>query len=197
MKYFNRILDRIYLKLIGYRSHKHRNKILRHFLGHLGSNCCICTDRFAAEPQWIYIEDNVVVASEVEFINHDASCWNAYRSLGLLCNKQHEKVGAIILRKNCFIGARAILLPGIEIGDNSVVGAGSIVTQSIPPNEVCVCVWVPAHYLMSFDEYCKKMEKYYFSLKWGTCRMEELKSMQKQYFDYQYECIRNFGDKNE
>ena len=41
---------------------------------------------------------------------------------------------ASILRKNCAIGAGAIILPGIEIGENSLIGAGSIVTKDIPSN---------------------------------------------------------------
>ena len=40
--------------------------------------------------------------------------------------------------KNCWIGAGAILLPGVTIGDNSVIGAGSVVTRDIPANVVAV-----------------------------------------------------------
>lgn len=40
--------------------------------------------------------------------------------------------------RNCWIGAGAIILPGITIGDNVVVGAGSVVTKDLPPNVVAV-----------------------------------------------------------
>lgn len=40
--------------------------------------------------------------------------------------------------RNCWIGAGAILLPGVTIGDNTVIGAGSIVTRDIPANVVAV-----------------------------------------------------------
>lgn len=83
-----------------------------------------------------YIEDDVNVASCVRFINHDASCWNAYRNAGLKGILQAEKVGSIILKNNCFIGAESIVLPNIVIGKNSILGAGSVVTKSIPDNEV-------------------------------------------------------------
>ena len=46
------------------------------------------------------------------------------------------------IKKGCWIGANVIILPGVTIGENSVVGAGSIVTKDIPP--MCVAVGVPA-----------------------------------------------------
>jgi maltose O-acetyltransferase len=44
----------------------------------------------------------------------------------------------IVINDHVWIGANAIVLPGITIGENSVVGAGSVVTKSIPPNSVAV-----------------------------------------------------------
>lgn len=40
--------------------------------------------------------------------------------------------------KNCFIGDRTIVLPGVTIGDEVVIGAGSVVTKDIPSNSVAV-----------------------------------------------------------
>ncbi len=42
----------------------------------------------------------------------------------------------VYIGKNCLIGIHAILMPGIRIGDNSVVGAGSVVTKDVPPNTI-------------------------------------------------------------
>ena len=39
---------------------------------------------------------------------------------------------------NCFIGARSTILPGVTIGDNSIVAVGAVVNKSIPSGEVCV-----------------------------------------------------------
>lgn len=44
--------------------------------------------------------------------------------------------------RNCWLGSGVIVLPGVSIGDNTVIGAGSVVTRSIPANVVafgCLC----------------------------------------------------------
>lgn len=45
---------------------------------------------------------------------------------------------AVRIGKNCWIGAGALILPGVTIVDNSVIGAGSVVTKDIPCNSVAV-----------------------------------------------------------
>lgn len=52
---------------------------------------------------------------------------------------------------------RATILPGVEIGPNSIVAAGSVVTRSVPPGEV----WggVPAHFIETTKEYADKCKK--------------------------------------
>jgi acetyltransferase-like isoleucine patch superfamily enzyme len=44
----------------------------------------------------------------------------------------------VSIGKNCFIGARAIILKGVTIGDGAVVGAGAVVTKDIPPGAIAV-----------------------------------------------------------
>ncbi|MBQ7901900.1 MAG: sugar O-acetyltransferase [Clostridia bacterium] len=56
--------------------------------------------------------------------------------------------------KNCWIGAGVIIVPGIAIGDNVVVGAGSIVTKDLPDN--VVAVGNPCKVLRSVNEHDKK-----------------------------------------
>ena len=48
------------------------------------------------------------------------------------------RYGKIIIGNNCFIGARSTILPGVTIGDNTIIGAGSVVTKDIPSNVVAV-----------------------------------------------------------
>ncbi len=59
--------------------------------------------------------------------------------------------------KNCWIGANAVILPGITIGDNVVVGAGSVVTKDLPSN--VVAVGNPCRVLREVSEHDRE---YYF-----------------------------------
>ncbi len=63
----------------------------------------------------------------------------------------------IHIGKNCWLGAGAIVLPGVTIGDNTVIGAGSVVTKDIPSN--VVAVGNPCKVLRQISE---KDEVYYY-----------------------------------
>lgn len=49
---------------------------------------------------------------------------------------KHRKNASVRIGNGAFIGARSIILKGVEIGENSIIGAGSVVTKSIPANEI-------------------------------------------------------------
>ncbi len=52
--------------------------------------------------------------------------------------RKHDKTGKIIIGENVWIGSQCVILPGVQIDDNSVIGAGSVVTKSIPKNSIVV-----------------------------------------------------------
>jgi maltose O-acetyltransferase len=64
------------------------------------------------------------------------------------------RIGRIVIHESSHIGARSIILPGVEIGPRTVVGAGSVVTKPLPPNTVCA--GNPARVICSLDEYLVK-----------------------------------------
>ena len=74
-----------------------------------------------------------------------------------LREKAYQYNMPIHIGKNCWLGAGVIVLPGISIGDNSVIGAGSIVTKDIPSN--VVAVGNPCRVLRQINEHDRE---YYF-----------------------------------
>ena len=64
------------------------------------------------------------------------------------------RLGCITIRESCHIGAGTIILPDVEIGPRTIVGAGSVVTRSLPPESVCA--GNPARVICSLDEYLNK-----------------------------------------
>jgi acetyltransferase-like isoleucine patch superfamily enzyme len=110
---------------------------------------------FGSEPYLVKIGDHVTVSSGVFFVTHDGGSW-VYRDKeeGL---KGATAYGPIRIYDNCFIGANSIIMPGVRIGSNSVVGAGAVVAKDVEPNSVVG--GVPARKIMSYDEYVQKAKR--------------------------------------
>lgn len=72
-------------------------------------------------PAGIHIGPETYIAFDAAILSHDTTR-RMYK---------HTRIG-----RRCFIGARSIILPGVTIGDNCVVGSGSVVTKDVPPNSV-------------------------------------------------------------
>ena len=64
------------------------------------------------------------------------------------------RVGRVIVHDSCHIGARTVILPGVEIGPRTIVGANSVVSKSLPPETVCA--GSPAKVICSLEEYLHK-----------------------------------------
>ena len=121
--------------------------------GKIGKNCIIDkTAEFGTEPYLISIGDNVRITKGVRFITHDGSLW-VPRNLGLV-DKKADFFGKIVIGNNVNIGWNAIIMPGVQIGDNCIIAAGAIVTKNIPDNSVAV--GMPAKVLESVQEYADK-----------------------------------------
>jgi len=101
----------------------------------IGKNCNI-NNRAFIEAYYapVIIEDNVTIAGSVMISSHDGSFMNV---LGKeMIAKQ------ITLKKQCFIGNNAIILPGITVNEKAIVGAGAVVTKDV--EERTIVVGVPA-----------------------------------------------------
>jgi acetyltransferase-like isoleucine patch superfamily enzyme len=106
---------------------------------------------FGSEPYLISIGKHVGIASGVKFITHDGGTF-VFRNLPEY--KGVINYGRITVFDNCVIGMGTTILPGVSIGPNSVVGAGSVVAKDVPANTVAA--GVPAKPLMSIEEYARK-----------------------------------------
>ena len=90
----------------------------------------------------ITIEDGVFIAPKVNLttLNHD---FNPENRSGTYAKPIH-------IKKNAWIGIAATILPGITIGENSIVGAGSVVTKDVPDNTIVA--GNPAQFIKKIDE---------------------------------------------
>lgn len=81
----------------------------------------------------IIVENNVLIGSGVHIYtqNHQFNDLSAP-----IIEQGHSSSKTVRLKEGCWIGANAIILPGVEIGENAVIGAGSIVTKNVPPKVV-------------------------------------------------------------
>lgn len=124
----------------------------------VGKNCDFVSPgpNFGSEPYLIEIGDNTTVSFDVAFLTHDGGT-RVLRNLATN-NKEKQTViyGKIKIGNNCFIGCRSTILPGVTIGDNTIIGAGSVVNRDIPENSVAA--GVPCRVICSLDEYKEKHE---------------------------------------
>jgi maltose O-acetyltransferase len=64
------------------------------------------------------------------------------------------RLGRVTIHESCHIGARSIILAGVEIGPRTIVGANSVVAKTLPPDTVCA--GNPAEVICSLDEYLQR-----------------------------------------
>jgi len=98
----------------------------------IGKNCKISSHSFVCEG--VTIEDDVFVGHGVTFIN-DAYP-RATNSEGELQSEKDWKVEPTLVKKGASIGSGATILSNLVIGENALVGAGSVVTHDVPDNAI-------------------------------------------------------------
>lgn len=82
----------------------------------------------------IVVEDDVLIGSGVHVYTNNHRFDDVTRPI---IDQGHSPSETVTIRRGAWIGANAILLPGVTIGENAVVGAGSVVTRDVPPRTVC------------------------------------------------------------
>src|SRR5215469_13958169 len=99
----------------------------------VGSNCKISSHSFICEG--VRIDDDVFIGHNVTFIND--SFPRATTQEGKMQTEKDWVVEPTWVKRGASIGSSATILPNIIIGENAMVGAGSVVTRDVPPNAIC------------------------------------------------------------
>lgn len=99
---------------------------------HFGKNVYVNYNLTAVDDTHIYVGDNTMMAPNVILASAAHPLDPEERRKGYQYNKP------VHIGKNCWLGAGVIVVPGVSIGDDTVIGAGSVVTKDIPSGVVAV-----------------------------------------------------------
>lgn len=163
-RYLNKLLYRLLLVPVKLLNRARRNLLLAQFRK-VGSNFIYSSDSSILTPQYMDIGDNVFIgegahiSAEVEIGNNvmfgprptiiggDHYFAVKGRSVTTLFPKERENSEKIRIEDEVWFGASVVILRGVTVGMGSVIGAGSVVTKSIPP------------YVVAVGNYCKPISK--------------------------------------
>ena len=136
---------------------------------HFGSNIYANFNLTLVDDTHIYVGDNTKFGPNVTV------CTAAHPILPELREKQYQYNAPVHIGKCCWIGTGSVILPGVSIGDNSVIGAGSVVTKDIPAN--VVAVGVPCRVLRPIGE--RDKEFYFKDLRISDCELYNKHNLSK------------------
>lgn len=112
----------------------------------IGKNCKISSHTFICEG--VHIEDNVFIGHNVTFINDRFP--RATNADGSLQTEADWHVDETFIRKGASIGSSVTILCGVTVGENAIVGAGSVVTKDVAPGTIVA--GNPARFLKNISD---------------------------------------------
>ncbi len=130
---------------------------------------------WGTEPWLITIGNNVHITNGARFVTHDGGTLVFRKYISDLEITKPIKIGSDV-----YFGINVIVLPGVNIGNNVIIGAGTIVTKDIPDNSVSI--GVPARVIKTADEYFEKLKRE--SLHLGHLKGKEKDLALMKYYNY-------------
>jgi acetyltransferase-like isoleucine patch superfamily enzyme len=97
----------------------------------VGDDCYFGRELFLDLQDRIVIEDQVTISHRVMILTHTDAGTSPLRDEFIATTQ-----APVIIRRGAYVGANVTILQGVEIGESSVVGAGAVVTRSVPPASV-------------------------------------------------------------
>lgn len=120
----------------------------------IGNNCIFRAPNSVridvSRPSLVTIGDNVDMNKNFQIMTHDWACMVFRAKFNDFVNSS----GAVSIGSNVYFGTNVVILKGVSIGDNCVIGAGSIVSKDIPANSVAV--GIPCKVICGIEEYYNK-----------------------------------------
>lgn len=153
----------------------------------IGENCVFrspgSTRIDIMRPSLVVIGDNVDMNKNFTIMAHDFS----HRVFLQLYGEFLSSSGAVTIGNNIYFGTDVTVLKGVTIGDNCIIGAGSVVSRNIPPNSVAA--GVPCRVICSIEDYYAKRQKlwvdeaiaYANAIREKECREPDLKDFQPEF----------------
>ena len=129
---------------------------LRYLGVKVGDNCRIYTREFGSEPWLVTIGNKVTITAGCKLVTHDGSTWLMEDDKG-----RRYLYKRVVIGNNVFIGLNSIILAGVNIGDNVVIAAGSVVTKTVPSGKIVG--GNPAKIIGNFKDYKAKVLQNYIS----------------------------------
>lgn len=127
----------------------------------IGERCSIQFSVVVTDPCHVRLGNNVHLTGCTLF-GHDGSV----KMLSKMSGKTLDRVGRIDIGDNVFVGHRAIIMPGVTIGSNAIVGAGALVTRDVPSNSIVA--GVPARVIGQVDACVARCEANTGRLPWAA-----------------------------
>ncbi len=151
-----------------------RNKMLKEMFAEIGDNCYIEPPLHAnwggrhvhfgsgvyANFNLTLVDDTHIYVGDKTMIGPNVTIAAAAHPISPeLREKGYQYNLPVKIGKNCWIGAGVTIVPGVTVGDNSVIGAGSVVTRDVPEN--VVAVGVPCRVLREIDDRDRELYNHY------------------------------------